>query len=151
MNAETKNLKKTVKSWLMSIFNKKQETKDVQEAKDVKEIIKRWIINIDQTDKLPSDIVALNFNLYEGPYAIDMIGSASFDEEDDDWACDKDFEPTQRLCPCLGLSDDLKWEEVLEMIVSILKDLVDELSDLKIFQVEHIAVGFDDGDLTIIK
>ncbi|MBO5025603.1 MAG: hypothetical protein J6C86_05615 [Bacteroidaceae bacterium] len=31
------------------------------------------------------------------------------------------------------------------------KDLVDELSDLKIFQVEHIAVGVDDGDLTIIK
>lgn len=31
------------------------------------------------------------------------------------------------------------------------KDLVDELSDLKIFQVEYVAVGFDDGDLTIIK
>lgn len=31
------------------------------------------------------------------------------------------------------------------------KDLVDELSDLKIFQVEYIAVGVDDGDLTIIK
>ena len=68
MNAETKNLKKTVKSWLMSIFNKKQETKDVQEAKDVKEIIKRWIINIDRTEKLPSNIVALNFNLYEGSH-----------------------------------------------------------------------------------
>ena len=38
---------------------------------DLKEIIKSWIINIDKTEELPSDIVALSFNLYE-PYGLEM-------------------------------------------------------------------------------
>lgn len=30
---------------------------------ELKEIIKRWIVNINKTEELPSDIVALSFNL----------------------------------------------------------------------------------------
>lgn len=41
---------------------------------DLKEVIKSWIINIDKTEELPSDIVALSFNLYE-PYGLEMVGS----------------------------------------------------------------------------
>lgn len=66
-----------------------------------KETIKKWLIQINQTEKLPEDIVALNFNLYEGPYAIDLIGSATFDESDEDWACNEDFIPGLRCCPSL--------------------------------------------------
>lgn len=117
---------------------------------DLKEIIKRWIVNIDKTEELPSDIVALSFNLYE-PYGLEMIGSTWFDEEDEDWACDESFEPAQRSCPDFKISDNLKWEEVLEMVTAILKDLTKELADLKLFRVEHIATGFVDGNLTIIK
>lgn len=120
------------------------------ETNDLKEIIKRWIINVDKTEELPSDIVALSFNLYE-PYGMEMVGSAWFDEEDEDWACDEDFEPAQRSCPDFEISGNLKWEEVLEIVVAILKNLIEELPDLKLFKVEHIAVGFTDGDLTIIK
>lgn len=117
---------------------------------DLKEIIKSWIINIDKTEELPSDIVALSFNLYE-PYGLEMVGSTWFDEKDEDWACDETFEPAQRSCPNFEISDKLKWEEVLEIVVAILKDLLNELADLNIFRVEHIAVGFVDGDLIIIK
>lgn len=46
---------------------------------DLKEVIKSWIINIDKTEELPSDIVALSFNLYE-PYGLEMVGSTWFDE-----------------------------------------------------------------------
>ena len=88
---------------------------------DLKEVIKSWIINIDKTEELPSDIVALS------------------------------FKPAQRSCPNFEISDKLKWEEVLEIVVAILKDLLNELADLNIFRVEHIAVGFVDGDLIIIK
>lgn len=117
---------------------------------DLKEVIKRWIVNIDKTEELPSDIVALSFNLYE-PYGLEMVGSTWFDEKGEDWACDESFEPTQRSCPNFEISDKLKWEEVLEIVVAILKDLLNELADLNIFRVEHIAVGFVDGDLIIIK
>lgn len=119
-------------------------------TKDLKETIKKWIVNIDKTEKLPSDIVALSFNLYE-PYGIEMTGSTWFDEEDQDWACDEDFVPTQRSCPNFKISYELKWDDVLEIVVAILKDLIEELPDLKFFKVEHIAVGFVDGDLTILK
>lgn len=108
------------------------------QTNDLKEIIKRWIVNIDKTEELPSDIVALSFNLYE-PYGLEMVGSSWFDEKDEDWACDEDFEPTQRSCPDL------------EIVVVILKDLIKELTDLKLFKVEHIAIGFVDGNLTIVK
>ena len=33
------------------------------ESKDLKDAVKRWIINVDKTEGLPSDIVALRFNL----------------------------------------------------------------------------------------
>lgn len=117
---------------------------------DLKETIKRWIVNIDKTEQLPSDIVALSFNLYE-PYGLEMVGSTWFDKKDEDWACDESFEPTPRSCPDFEISDNLKWEEVLEIVVAILKDLIKELTDLKLFKVEHIAVGFVDGNLTIVK
>ena len=47
-----------------------------------------------------------------------------FDEKDEDWACDESFEPAQRSCPNFEISDKLKWEEVLEIVVAILKDLL---------------------------
>ena len=33
------------------------------QTNDLMDIIKKWIINIDKTEELPSDIVALSFNL----------------------------------------------------------------------------------------
>lgn len=120
------------------------------ETNKLKEVIKKWIVNVDRTEELPSDIVALCFNIYE-PYGIEMVGSTWFDKDDEDWACDEDFEPTQRSCPDFEISDKLEWEEVLEIVVAILKDLINELPDIKLLKVDHIAVGFTDGDLTIIK
>lgn len=121
------------------------------QSNDLKEVIKKWIVNIDKTEVLPSEIMALSFNLYEEPYSIELVGSTWFDEKDEDWACDEDFEPTQRSCPDFEIPGNLKWEEVLEIIATILKNLIEELSDLRLFKVEHIAVGFTDGNLTIIK
>lgn len=74
------------KGWFIKLIRKSQDEK-------TKEIIKKWLIQINQSEKLPENIVALNFNIYEGPYAIDLIGSATFDESDEDWACNEDFIP----------------------------------------------------------
>ena len=133
-------------------FNNEQGKKQLLEQIIAFELFNKFGAenNIDKTEELPSDIVALSFNLYE-PYGLEMVGSTWFDEKDEDWACDESFEPTQRSCPNFEISDKLKWEEVLEIVVAILKDLLNELADLNIFRVEHIAVGFVDGDLIIIK
>ena len=107
------------KGWFIKLFRKSQDEK-------TKEVIKKWLIQINQTEKLPQNIVALNFNLYEGPYALDF-------------------------CPSLEIPDDKSWEEVLKIVESILKDLIREMPDIELFKVQHIAVGFDDGNLIIIK
>lgn len=132
------------KGYIFSFFKKSQDKK-------TKETIKRWLIQINQTEKLPENIVALNFNLYEGPYALDLIGSATFDESDEDWACNEDFIPKLRRCPALEIPDDKSWEEVLKIVESILRDLIREIPDIELFKVQHIAVGFVDGNLIIIK
>lgn len=132
------------KGWFNKLIRKSQDEK-------MKDTIRKWLIQINQKDKLPQNIVALNFNLYEGPYALDLIGSATYDESDEDWACNEDFIPKLRRCPSLGIPDDKSWEEVLKIVESILKDLIREMPDIELFKVQHIAVGFVDGNLIIIK
>ena len=120
------------------------------QTNNLKVAIKDWLIKTNKTDELSSDIVALSFNLYE-PYGLELVGSTWYDEDDEDWACEEDFEPTQRSCPDFEISGNPKWEDVLEIVIEILKELVKELSDLNLFKVKHIAIGFVDGDLTVIK
>jgi hypothetical protein len=116
----------------------------------VKDIIKAWIQRMNEAETLPKDVVALNFGLYE-PYGIELIGSASYDKEDDDWACEEDFVPMERSYPNLRIDDTYNWESVLKEIETILKDLAHELKDLPILKVEHITTGFSDGDLSVVK
>ena len=86
-------------------MNKGQFNKLIRKSQDekMKDTIRKWLIQINQKDKLPQNIVALNFNLYEGPYALDLIGSATYDESDEDWACNEDFIPGLRRCPSLEI------------------------------------------------
>ncbi|MDE6499742.1 MAG: hypothetical protein K2K83_03445, partial [Rikenella sp.] len=59
-----------------------------QARERLKQRLRTWILDIDRTDELPAEIVALNFNLYDlcepddDAYGIDLIGSTWFDEED---------------------------------------------------------------------
>ncbi|MBU5316356.1 hypothetical protein KQI30_08740 [Clostridium bornimense] len=120
------------------------------ERDNVKKIIKDWIMRVNDENILPEDITALNFGLYE-PYGIELIGSESYDEEDDDWACEEDFIPDERDCPDLNIDDKYDWETVLNEIVIILKELVEELEELPLLNVDHITTGFSDGDLVVVK
>lgn len=152
---------------LFSLFGGNEEVPDSQallapmEAFDkprVKDIVRRWLLYIDAHETVPADIVALNFNLWEAAeengdscYTLELTGSRHYDAEDDDWACEEDFEPRERNCDNLQLSSRLPWEEVLNTLVEVLKELKDELADISLFRVEHITAGFTDGDLITIK
>ena len=115
----------------------------------VKNKIKKWLLGIDRQETLPNDIVALNFNISE-PYELELIGSSWYDDEDPDWACDDDFVPDDCFLPLDEIPEEVHWEQVLSMITEILKEIVAENS-IKLFNVQHIAVGFVDGDLEIVK
>lgn len=116
----------------------------------LKQKIKEWVISINEEEKLSEEIKALNFGLFE-PYGIELIGAIEYNAEDDDWACEEDFVPNQRQCPNVEVSTDIKWEEFLNTIVMILKELIIELDYLDLFKVEHITTGFCDGDLVLIR
>lgn len=116
---------------------------------NLKKTIKGWLLKIDKEDILPDDIIALNFGLYE-PYGIELIGAEVYDPDDDDWACEEDFEPKQRSCD-LNIPKTETWEDVLNNVVIVLKELMDELKDIQLLNVRHITTGFSDGDLVVVK
>lgn len=128
------------------------------DKQSIKSILREWILFIDSHEPVPEDIVALNFNLWEATeetgnscYTIELTGSRHYDPDDDDWACDEDFEPRERNCDSLQLCSKLPWEDVLNTLVDILKELKEELKDTSIFRVEHVTAGFTDGELKLIK
>lgn len=133
-------------------------TMDVLDKQKIEAIIKRWLLFIESQETVPPDIVALNFNIWEATeetgascYTLELTGSEHYDPDNDDWACDEDYEPRERNCNALKLSSKLPWEEILQTLAEVLKELKDELPYTSIFRVEHITVGFTDGELTVIK
>lgn len=121
-----------------------------EEYLSIKECIRNWIVEMNKEEKMPKDIQAINFGLFE-PYGIEMIGSKQYDDEEDDWACEEDFVPKNRECPELKISEDFNWEYVLDIISQILKEIINDMKDLEILNVKHITTGFCDGDLLVIK
>lgn len=124
----------------MNIFRKKES----------KEIIKQWLIAIDKENDILESIVALNFGLSQ-PYMIELTGSAFYDSNNDDWACDEDYVPSIRYCSQLPLNKAEKWNEFLERIKTEITELMSEIPDLKLWQISYITIGFCDGDLFRIK
>lgn len=133
-------------------------TMDNLNKQRIKAIIKQWLVIVEAQDGVPEGIAALNFNIWEAAeetgascYTLELTGSRLYDPNDDDWACEDDFEPRERNCDSLQLCSKLPWEDVQNTVVEILKELKDELRDTSIFRVEHITVGFTDGELVVVK
>jgi shikimate kinase len=119
---------------------------------NVKQVMKAWILRITEVDKMPEKIEGLYFGIFEGAhqYQVNLTGSYFYDPEDDDWACEEDFVPQERYCPGIGLELSYHWEEILSGMVSVLGEIVAELTSLPLFQVKHITTGFDDGEIVAI-
>ncbi|MGL4697732.1 hypothetical protein [Enterococcus larvae] len=116
----------------------------------LKQTMKEWLIRIDSVENRPKEITALNFGLFE-PYGIELTGANRYDLEDDDWACVEDFIPKERICPEIIVDSEMKWQAVLAMFYSVLKELLMELSELTLLKVSHVTIGFSDGDLLVVK
>lgn len=109
-----------------------------------------WAENALQDAEL-SNVVALNFNLYEDQdsfWAVEIVGTSSFDENDADWACDEVF--TTRDNP-------FTWEEetdcdgILEEVTEWIGDLLDGTVLMEMLdRLQGIGVGFVDGDIEIV-
>lgn len=103
---------------------------------------------------LPSDSVAVNFNLYEGAdnaYHVQFIASDEFDEEDQDWACSEIFSTGEDIFRIPRTRDINKWEDGLVFIRKIVAEYLDKgkyAEKLKKFKA--VGIGFVDGDINIL-
>lgn len=123
------------------------------DERELKGLILEWVRKIDKTDKVQDDIEGLNFGLYESSkgYCMYLIGAKFYDEEDDDWACDEDFRPTDKYLKALPISNEINCAEVIDSVIKIIKDIIYENCYIDLFRVKHITTGFDNGELYIIK
>lgn len=118
--------------------------------------VELWLNRILQQN-MPEDVVGLNFNLYEDfetgesrNWSMELIGTDSFCEDDEDWACDEVCDFGTREAPFCW-EENAEWETVLEEIVHILKKYLSEgMFAEKLRQYEGVGVGFVDGNIEIL-
>ena len=99
---------------------------------------------------LPNEIQAFCFNLYEdggGNWSAEIIGAASFDKEDSDWACDEVFD--NRKKPIRWKSRDT-WEKQLLSFQSVLETYLKKGKYAALLKRKKgLGFGFVDGDLKL--
>lgn len=101
---------------------------------------------------LPSDVQAVNFNLYESSesdedFDIQLIGAPEYDHDDPDWACNAIFSTGEDLCHIKATD----WEECLQIILAYVQKYLSNGKYVEsVANLQAITVGFVDGDLEIV-
>lgn len=75
--------------------------------------IYKWLEVIDRNEIVPNEITALNIGFFETPdgYSLYLIGAAGYDADNDDWACDEDYEPAEKYLPMAKeIVGNMDWE-----------------------------------------
>lgn len=120
----------------------------------MKQIIKEWFEKLNETEKIPTNIIAINFGLFESDknYIIYLVGSETYDENDDDWATEVNYEPQNKYLKLIDIQK-MNWKEVQNETGKIIAELiyVENFEDSIFSKIKNITVGFDDGDLIKIK
>ena len=115
----------------------------------------QWITQIIVNEKPNRKIKGYFFGIFEtgeDEYMMYLAGSREFDVEDDDWACNNDFEPNDKYLP-LPQCKGFEWKDVLNQVIEMLqKFIVSDIYKNSFFEkAQGIGTGFDDGSLVLIK
>ncbi|MFB2803659.1 hypothetical protein [Shewanella seohaensis] len=111
----------------------------------------RWLDG-QLNERIPAEIVAFNINIYESPFNIEIVGSMDFDPDDEDWACNEDWVPSNRTVAVSGLLFGGSWEEAQENITAMAKLYLrsDSKNVFRLKAARAFAVGFVDGNLSYV-
>jgi hypothetical protein len=120
---------------------------------DVYKEFSKWLDDVLSID-IPSEVVAVNFNLYEAAHAnaweIELIGAADFNENDSDWACDEIFTTRNKLLRIPKFKDIDDYEKWIRFCGQCIDDyLTFGLYHEKLKQYRAVTIGFVDGDIDI--
>ena len=110
------------------------------------------------TDRVMSEIgstpvVAYNFNLYEheDEFAIQLVGTRSFDLTNEDWACDEVFSSGEDLfyLPHAIVGD--KWQTGLNAAKSLVKNYLQHGQNAELMKSSRgVGVGFVSGNIALV-
>jgi hypothetical protein len=139
-------------AFLLSNCGQKTENKTMT----IEQTFAEWIEKINENETVDNSIIGFNFGLFETTNGFEMylIGSKTFDKDDEDWATNVDFEPKQKYFQFgKEFSADKDWQEILKITETLIFNYVSsEKFKTSIFaNAKGITTGFDDGNLTIIK
>lgn len=115
-------------------------------------IIEKWLNKI-LSQTIPEVVVALNFNLYEdgnNNWSMELVGTESFDLDNEDWCCDEVFDFGTREHP-LSWSQKADWEAIFEEMKEQIKKYLEQGLYANILKsYEGVGIGFVDGDIEIL-
>jgi len=101
--------------------------------------------------KLPRDVEAIHFNLYEdgdNKWSVELVGTSTFDENNSDWACDEHY--TTRDDPYV-LTKKSDWKAIENLFTTFLLNYLERGKYAYILkECRGIGIGFVDGDLSLI-
>lgn len=102
-------------------------------------------------EHLDVDATAYSFNIHEDEetYWVELVATSSFDEEDEDWACDEIYASRDDDNELEFTSGE--WEEALEDVENTVKAYLETGTyAAKLKQAQAVACGFVDGDMSIL-
>jgi hypothetical protein len=138
---------------LFDMFKKAQKNQSGEVNMSQYEVFAKWI-DKHLSKGLPNDVVAINFNLYEGSentYDVEIVGCDEFDETDEDWASSEVFATRDDLFFIPRTDDIAEWEQGLSFITSLVTEYLDKgkYAD-KLKKYTAVGIGFVDGDIEIL-
>ena len=105
----------------------------------------------DALKKLPGNVEAVNFNLYDdgdNKWSVELVGSSTFDENNSDWACNEVY--TTRENPYV-LTKKSDWKAIENLFTTFLLNYLERGKYTQILkECRGIGIGFVDGDLSIL-
>ena len=111
--------------------------------------LEKNLINLDETN-----INSYCFNLYEDDtsYHVQLIGSSSTPEEDeDDWACDEVYSTHEDIFIIKKEVAGENWENGLDFSTNLVKKYIEAGKYSNILKRKNcLGIGFVDGDIEII-
>ena len=114
--------------------------------------VQDWLDEVLKQD-IPNEVAGFCFNLYEDgdcDWSMELVGTESFDEDDEDWACGEITDFGTRTKPLMWKSES-EWEHVLEDSIFALKTYLENGKYAEALRGRSgVGVGFVDGNIEIV-
>lgn len=114
--------------------------------------LSKWIDEV--IENITDEVIAVNFNLYEGDdesYHIQIVGTDEFDDEDEDWVCEEVFSTEENIFMIDRTTEIEEWKDGQVYITKMVRRYLEEgkYKD-KLRELEGVGIGFVDGDIEIL-